>query len=310
MIAEDAKTRAFARLANLLGRAAKGFYGSDDGVLSTANFQMVGVAGRRLRVGQWHVGAEGKRRDGTPALPLVVLNGIGMNVELLEPVARLLDDRRVISFDMPGIGGSPDPIFPYTIPHIALTLAALLDRLKIEQVDVMGISWGGAVAQQFAFQHKARTGRLVLAATAAGGAAMVPGNPAILGPMMDPMEYTVEKTLRRNLAMLYNGGGSGRVSLNAAKAPSPLGWACQMTSFATWTSVPFLPLLGVPTMVMADEEDQLVPPANAQFLHHSIPHSRLEMFSGGGHLFMLSQPEAFVERLRDFLAGGKARKAA
>ncbi|MEO0031808.1 MAG: hypothetical protein RIS94_1566 [Pseudomonadota bacterium] len=271
---------------------------------------MIGVAGRRLRLGQWHAGAGAQTGGREARRPLVMLNGIGMNLELLDPVARLMPDRHVISFDMPGIGGSPDPIFPYTIPHIALTLATLLDRLRIESVDLLGISWGGAVAQQFAFQHKARTGKLVLAATSAGGAAMVPGNPAILGPMMDPMEYTVEKTLRRNLAMLYNGGGTGRVSLNAAKPPSPVGWACQMTSFATWSSLPFLPLLDVPVMVMADDEDQLVPPANAQFLHNAIPHSRLEMFSGGGHLFMLSQPDGFVTRLRGFLDSGTGRKAA
>lgn len=255
---------------------------------------MMGVAGRRLRVGQWHGTQTGTR-------PLVMLNGIGMNIELLEPLARTLPDRRVISIDMPGIGGSPDPILPYTIPCMALTLAALLDRLRIDKVDLMGISWGGAVAQQFAFQHRARLGSLVLAATAAGGATMVPGNFSLLGMMADPREYTVEKTLRRNLAMLYNGGGSARVSLNAARAPSALGWACQLGAFSAWTSVPFLPLIGVPTMVMADEDDQLIPPANAHFLHNAIPHSRIEMFEGGGHLFMLSKPQECAEKLNSFL---------
>lgn len=266
---------------------------------------MIGVAGRRLRVGQWRPDASAAGRP-----PLVLLNGIGMNMEMLEPLAALLDDRRVISFDMPGIGGSPDPIFPYTIPHVALTLAALLDRLRIDMVDIAGISWGGAVAQQFAFQHRARTGRLALAATAAGGATMTPGNPAILGPMLDPLEYTVEKTLRRNLAMLYNGGGSGRVSLNAARAPTLLGWSCQVAAFAGWTSAPYLSLLQVPTLVLADEDDQLVPVANAHFLHNAIPGSQLALFAGGGHLFMLSQPEAFVDRLRAFLDAGATRRAA
>lgn len=259
---------------------------------TTAKCGMIGVAGRRLRVGQWHVGASGR--------PLVMLNGIGMNIEMLEPVARRMSDRRVISLDMPGTGLSPDPIFPYTIPQMALTLAALLDRLHIDEVDVLGISWGGAVAQQFAFQHRARTHRLVLAATSAGNV-MVPGNSPVVGHMLDPMEFSVEKALRRNLAMLYNGGGSGRVSLNAAKAPSPLGWSCQLASFASWTSAAFLPLLAMPVMVMADSDDQLIPPANAHFLHNSIPGSRLEIFEGGGHLFMLSHPEEFCVSLRAFL---------
>ncbi len=52
---------------------------------------------------------------------------------------------------------------------------------------------------------------------------------------------------------------------------------------------------------MHDEEDQLIPPANAQFLHGAIPGSRLEMFKGGGHLFMLADPEGFAATLRGFL---------
>lgn len=259
---------------------------------STASFAMIGCAGRRLRVGQWHAEVGGT--------PLVVLNGIGMNMEMLEPVARQLADRWLISVDMPGIGRSPDPIFPYTIAQMALTLAALFDRMQIDTVDMLGISWGGAVAQQFAFQHRARTRRLVLAATSAG-TMMVPGNPAIVGHMLDPMEYTVEAALRRNLASMYNGGGSGRVSLNAAKAPSPIGWAYQVSAFATWSSAVFLPLLAMPVLVMADNEDQLIPVANAHYLHNAIPGSRLELFEGGGHLFMLSHPEGFAEKLTEFL---------
>lgn len=274
---------------------------------TTASFSMIGVAGRRLRVGQWHVQGGGHiqpaprgRNAKTAPRPLVILSGIGMNMEMLEPIASRLPDRRIVSFDMPGIGQSPDPIFPYTIPHMALTLAALLDRLRIDSVDLVGISWGGAVAQQFAFQHRARAGKLVLAATSAGGT-MIPGNASLLSQMLDPMEYSVEKTLRRNLAMFYNGGGADRVSLNAATAPSPLGWSCQLAAFAGWSSAPFLPLLSIPVMVMGDADDQLIPPGNAHFLHNAIPGSKLEMTEGGGHLFMLSRPEAFVERLSGFL---------
>jgi pimeloyl-ACP methyl ester carboxylesterase len=259
---------------------------------STARFTMIGVAGRRLRIGQWHESAGG--------IPLVMLNGIGMNMEMLEPVACEMPRRHLISVDMPGIGQSPDPIFPYTIGQIALTLAALLDRLHIEVVDMLGISWGGALAQQFAFQHRARTRKLVLAATSAGGI-MIPANPATIGHVLDPLEYTVEAALRRNLATLYNGGGSGTVSLNAAKPPSPAGWSCQMGAFAAWTSTPFLPLLSLPVLIMADNEDQLIPVSNAHFLHNAIPGSRLELSEGGGHLFMLSHPQRFARHLEHFL---------
>ena len=272
---------------------------------STASFSMIGVAGRRLRVGQWHAKpAESGKAPSSAApqaqRPLVIFGGIGMNMEMLEPIAARMPQRRILSFDMPGIGQSPDPIFPYTIPHIALTLAALLDRLHIETVDLLGISWGGAVVQQFAFQHRARTGKLVLAATSAGGT-MIPGNPSLFSQAFDPMEYSIEKTLRRSLAMFYNGGGADRVSLNAATAPSPLGWSCQLAAFAGWSSASFLPLLGMPVLVMADADDQLIPPANAHLLHNAIPGSQLNMSEGGGHLFMLSRPDAFIAKLNPFL---------
>ncbi len=260
---------------------------------STAEQQLIGVAGRRLHVARWNKGVVEQR-------PLLMLNGIGLNLELLAPIARAFTDREVICFDMPGIGRSPDPIVPYTISCMALTTAALLDRLDVNEVDILGISWGGALAQQFAFQHRARTGRVVLAGTTAG-AAMVPGNTSMLAHLADPREYTVERTFRRNLASVYNGGGSDRVSLNAARAPSPLGFTYQMAAFSAWTSLPFLPLLSMPVMIMADDEDKMVPASNAEFLHSCIPGSRLEMFHGGGHLFMLSQHDRFIAKLREFL---------
>lgn len=259
----------------------------------TAETSKIGVAGRRLHLARWNKGK-------TAHPPLLMLNGIGLNLEMLAPVAHALPEREVICFDMPGIGSSPDPIIPYTMSCMALTTAALLDRLEIEQADLLGISWGGAVAQQFAFQHRARTRKVVLASTTPG-ATMMPGNISALSHMADPSEYTVERTLRRSLASIYNGGGNERVSLNAVKPPSPFGFSYQLAAISTWTSLPFLPLLSVPVMIMADEQDQIVPPANAHLLNTAIPGSRLEMFDGGGHLFMLSQQDKFITKLRAYL---------
>lgn len=256
---------------------------------------MIGAAGRRLRAAEWHA-------DADPALPpLLMLPGIGINLEVFEPLAAAMPERRIISFDMPGIGQSPDPFLPYTMSTMALTVAAVLDRFEIERTDVMGMSWGGALAQQFAFQHRARTNRLALVATSAG-ATMAPGNFAALRHLLDPREYTVQKTLRRNLAALYCGGGSDApVSLNAVRPPSPLGWTYQLAAFTGWSSAPFLPLLDMPVLVMGGEDDQIVPPINAHFLARAIPDARLEMFAGGGHLFPLAQQERFIATLRQFL---------
>src|SRR5215213_11331975 len=88
------------------------------------------IHGRRLRVAQWNCAD-----DSAGALPLLVFNGIGMNLELLDPVARAMRPRPMLSFDMPGIGKSPDPVVPYNAVTMALTASAILDRLDIAKVD-------------------------------------------------------------------------------------------------------------------------------------------------------------------------------
>lgn len=257
------------------------------------------VQGRRLRLARW------SWRDGRPDLrPLLVFSGIGMNLEMLDPLAVATAPRPVLCFDMPGVGKSPDPVWPYNAVTMALTAAAVLDRLEIAQVDVLGISWGGGIAQQFALQHRARVGKLVLAATSAG-MVMAPGSLPALARLADPTEWTMGKALQRNLALLYNGGGTGDpVSLNAATPPSPAGFLYQLAALAGWSSVPLLPLLDVPTLILAGDEDQVVPPINSQFLHALIPKSRLRLIPGGGHLFPFSHSDAFLGELDGFLASG------
>ena len=259
------------------------------------------IHGRRLRVAQWNFRGDSSGDDcGVP--PLLVFNGIGMNLELLDPLARAMRPRPVLCFDMPGIGKSPDPVVPYNAVSMALASAAILDRLEIAKVDVLGISWGGGIAQQFALQHRARIGKLVLAATSAG-MLMAPGNMPALARLSDPAEWTMGRALQRNLALLYNGGGTGDpVSLNAATPPSPSGFLYQLAALAGWSSVPLLPLLDVSTLILAGDEDQVVPPVNSQFLHALITGSRLRLIRGGGHLFPFSHRDEFLRELESFLA--------
>ena len=251
--------------------------------------------GRRLRVGQWN------RAAGEAAEPpLLVLNGLGMNLELIAPLACALAPRRVISFDMPGVGKSPDPVVLYNAMTMAMTASVVLDRLGLERVDLMGISWGGGVAQQFALQHRSRVERLVLAASSIG-MTMVPGSVA-LAQLADPLAFAAGRGFQRTLAMLTNGGGRGApVSLNAASSPSPAGLSYQLAALFGWSSVPFLPWLDLPTLIVAGDEDQVVPPLNARFLNALIPASRLRLIRGGGHLFMLSHTAELVAELDAFL---------
>src|SRR5215813_12070012 len=94
------------------------------------------VEGQTLRVGVRH-GDETRP-------PLLLFNGIGANIELLEPFLDALDGPGAIIFDVPGVGGSPAPVLPYRPSTLAWLSARLLDQLGYQQVDVLGVSWGGA----------------------------------------------------------------------------------------------------------------------------------------------------------------------
>ena len=114
-------------------------------------------------------------RPGTgPGPPLLMCNGIGASLEVLQPFVEALDARiEVVRFDVPGVGGSADPRAPYSFAMLALLVTRLMSALGHERFDVLGISWGGGLAQQLAFQHPRRCRRVVLAATATGSL-MVP----------------------------------------------------------------------------------------------------------------------------------------
>ena len=270
------------------------------------NFSMETVDGRVLRVAVWRASKPTKK------LPILFFNGIGANIEAMAPMAELLDDRDFITFDMPGIGGSPDPVVPYNALLMSRIAALLLDRFDMPVVDVMGVSWGGAMAQQFALQYGARTNKLILVATSAG-MLMVPGNPAALVKMADPRRYIDPDFMAKHFKTLYGGVvGNKSEHIGRITPPSKTGYFYQLMAMMGWTSAPFLPFLKTETLIMMGDDDQIVPLANGKFLNFLIPNSELFVVENGGHLFLLSHVEESIEAIRGFLDRDacKARKAA
>ena len=266
----------------------------------TATIDMMGVGGRSLRVAHWRL------NESSDHPPLLFFNGIGANIEAVAPLAEMLTERAFVMFDMPGTGESPDPSVPYNPFTMCWTAAQLLDRLGLEEVDVMGVSWGGAMAQHFALQHPKRTRRLVLAATTAG-MLMVPGNPAALTKMANPRRYIDPKFMNEHFATLYGGAATdGAASQKAShigrlKPPSPRGYFYQLIAMLGWTSLPALPFLKKEVLIMMGDDDQIVPPVNGKILQAAIRNSQLELIEGGGHLFLLTHADRSVDLLRRFL---------
>ena len=158
---------------------------------TTAEVRSVAVRGRQLRVAVRPAAHGGRGPGAAPAgrVPLLLINGIGASLELLEPFVAELDPALdVIRFDPPGVGGSAQPPGPYRFTGLCGMIAGLLTELGYGQVDVLGISWGGGVAQHFAAFQRARCRRLVLVSTATGSV-MVPARPRVLAHLVTPRRY-------------------------------------------------------------------------------------------------------------------------
>jgi poly(3-hydroxyalkanoate) depolymerase len=240
--------------------------------------------------------------------PLLLANGIGASLETFDPLVAVLDPAiEVIRFDVPGVGGSPLPARPYRFPALARLLAGLLDQLGHPSADILGISWGGALAQQFARTARRRCRRLVLVATGTGSL-MVPGNPRVLARLVTPRRYTDASYMQAIAGELY--GGSARADAGAAtsllhpwsRVGPARGYLYQLAAGAGWTSLPWLPLVGQPALVLGGDDDPIIPLLNARIMTALLPRARLHVYSGG-HVELLLAPRRLAPPIEQFLLG-------
>jgi poly(3-hydroxyalkanoate) depolymerase len=271
--------------------------GKSESGAAVFDVRMIDVGGQNLRVGV--------RQGSAKRPPLLMFNGIGANLELAEPFMEALTDTTAIIFDVPGVGGSPMPRRPYRPSTLARLSKKLVAQLGYDRVDVSGVSWGGGVAQQFAFQHPETCRKLVLVSTSPGSI-MIPGAPDVLLKMANPRRYTDKGYMRGIAAEIYGGAFRADPALinrhaAAMRGATRAGYMLQLLAMIGWTSLPWLWLLKQPTLVMAGSDDPLVPLANARILAGLIPKSRLEIIDDG-HLFVVTRPQESARMIEDFLA--------
>ncbi len=244
---------------------------------------------------------------------LLVFNGIGASLETVEPFARHFRDTRILTFDVPGVGGSPAPTLPYRFTWLSRLAHRLLDRLDIGAVDVFGVSWGGALAQQFVHDHPERSRTLTLAATSAGFV-MVPGDIAVLSKLATPRRYTDPDFMLKVGPDIY--GGELRVDrarlvehAGAMRSSTKRGYLYQLLAGAGWTSWLWLPRLKLPVLIMMGSDDPIVPAVNGRILAGRLPQARLEMVDCG-HLFILTHPEQSAATIEIFMHSAPTTLAA
>ena len=255
------------------------------------------IEGQRLRIGV--------RAGASHLPPLIVFNGIGASLELIEPFVSALPEREVVAFDVPGSGGSPAALLPYRFPGLARLAHKLLGELGYNgAVDALGVSWGGALAQTFAFEFPTHCRKLVLASTSPG-ALMVPGRPSVLAKLVSPRRYVDPDFLHAFGGEIYGGAFRSDPDLlrrhaQALWAPSNRGYLYQLIAAAGWTSLPWLRLLTQPTLVMHGSDDPIVPLMNAKILSALIRRAELHVVDDG-HMFLVSKAQDVAPVVHRFL---------
>ena len=241
--------------------------------------------------------------------PILLIMGLGGNIEMWDPLEREL--RRLgfqtIAYDASGTGHSPPRLVPLRPHGLARQAAHLLDALGIPDCDVVGVSFGGGVAQELALRNPHRVRRLVLASTACGLGG-VPGSPIALGLLATPLRYYSPRFLRAVARWMYGPVTSDEDSLmrqqvraRRSRPPTLWGYACQLYAVAGWTSLPWLHRITSPTLVLSGEKDPIVPPVNARILGARIPGATVRVVPDAGHLLLMERADFCAQVIADFL---------
>jgi pimeloyl-ACP methyl ester carboxylesterase len=250
--------------------------------------------------------------------PLLLVMGLGGNIEMWDPLEQALNRRGIqtIAYDASGTGHSPMRLVPQRMSGLARQAAHLLDALGLPHADMLGVSFGGAVAQELALSNPHRVRRLVLASTTCGLGG-VPGNPLALSLLATPLRYYSPTFLRLTAGILYGPTISSQeellqaqINARQARPPTLWGYTSQVLAAMGWSSRPWLGRIGAPTLVLAGDSDPIVPPRNARILARGIPDARLELLSGAGHLLLLDQADRCATIISTFLRGDDAATGA
>jgi poly(3-hydroxyoctanoate) depolymerase len=271
---------------------------SSAGHTSRRDVSFVRVGAFRLRI---------SRQGHGPSL--LLLGGLGNSLGVWDNLVGELPDLDTIAVDAPGTGSSSTPVLPLSMAELADLYASLVRSLELDQVSVLGLSFGGAVAQQLAYQSPGMVRRLVLCGTGPGlGGA--PGSAAALQELASPARYYSASQSRRVAPLIYGGrfarepeSFSRELQDRLASPPSVYGYYCQIAALVGWSSLPWLGSIKAPTLVLAGDADPVYPIENATILGQSIPNARVEVLAGGGHLFVMDSARDIAPSVKAFVAG-------
>jgi pimeloyl-ACP methyl ester carboxylesterase len=247
--------------------------------------------------------------------PLVLIMGYRLNstawpASFIEQLARQFT---VITLDNRGTGLSDKPVEGYAIANMARDIQGLLDELAIAQVNLLGYSMGGAIAQEFVRQFPERVLNLILCATMCGGPRAAYARPSVVRVMRDLAGLSPEQAARRIWKVTYAPGYLERHQALAEDQmrreialPTPLHAAdLQFQAFAEFDGSKALSGIRCPTLLLTGDLDQLISPQNSAMMAKLIPGAKLVVIPGGGHRVLWEATQECVDLITEFLTAAQ-----
>lgn len=242
--------------------------------------------------------------------PVVLVPGFGNGLWIwFKQVEALARRFRVILFDPRGVARSEPRDEPLAVRDIADDVAALLDALGLRRAHVLGASFGGFVAQEFALNYPERTAALVLACTSYGGAGHVPPSPETLRAIASTKGLNTEERVRENLLLAFTPGYVERepeevervIALRAENPVAEHVYQRQLQAAVAFDASSRVSEITAPTLVITGDADTIVPPENSRNLAARIPGALLRVVEGGSHTFFIERADEFNRAVTEFI---------
>lgn len=241
--------------------------------------------------------------------PLLLISGWGSSGLSWEPafVDALAETHQVIVLDNRGTGRSEGPDTEYSIPLMAEDCVAVLDAVGAEKANVLGVSMGGLIAQEFVLSHQGGVTSLILCCTSCGWRGRsTPSQRAFARLFLKP-----EERLRMRMEMLFTKDFISREWPRlkehwgrVAKYPTPMyAYRRQWEALMNYDCCNRLAEIRVPTLVMGGDADRLNPVECLKELANRIPRAELQIYPELGHGFIVEACEEVVKRILLFLDG-------
>ncbi len=251
----------------------------------------------------------------TDAPPLICLQHFRGNLDSWDPtlVDRLAQDRDVILLDNRGVGGSTG-VVPDNVTDMARDALAFIDALGLKEVDLLGFSLGGYVAQQLTLLRPRLVRRLVLAGTAPqGGPDLHRWSDAVYA-LATADQPTAEDLLSLFFSPSEESRAKGAEYLQRAyqrqddrDAPTDLATRdAQLTAITAWGIPDASRLNGLagitqPTLVANGDDDQMMHTKNSRLLAEQLQNAELRIYPDANHGFLDQYPERFADDIAEFL---------